>query len=332
MIRTMSVNNEAGTARQFVASREAFSTAWITGTKIWGAVCWVFFLAFVGFAVSTMLNTSRGAKTDIPRYTGLYFIAVLLGLSAVFGVYILWRSRQKYVLTVSGDEVTVGPRGEVFSLADAKLGLWPNIGVALHLHAEGRRFVLGGQDRSIGPTTPLDAEPTALVDARLPAADFDELLRLGGRASARGPAPGEPTRCILFPNSQTIADTGPFAFRRKQKLVNSLNRAQLFVDVDRDTVRVIEPDSHTVDASAPISRVTATRLNYETRDAESSRVVRTPVLTLALPGLPPLSFGCALNAERFSWPGYPQAVKQPPAYVLSAADWRTLVEKFGPAA
>jgi uncharacterized membrane protein YeaQ/YmgE (transglycosylase-associated protein family) len=328
----MSINNEAGTGRQFVAAREVFSTSWIKGTKIWQAVYTVVFVGFVGFLVLMVVNTSRGAKTHMPRYTGLYFIAVLLGASVVFGVYAFWRSRQKYVLTVTGDALTVQPRGEVYSLADAQLGIWPHMGVALHLQSGGRRFVLGGQERSIGPATPLDAEPTELVDARLPAADFDELLRLGGRAAARGPAPGEPTRCILFPNSQTIADTGRFAFRKKQRLVNSLGRAQLFIDVDNDTIRVVEPESHAVDASATVSRVTATPLCYEARDSESSRVYRKPVLELTVPGLPPLTVGCPHIADGSSWSRTAQIVGQPSAYVLSAADWRTLVEKFGPTA
>jgi hypothetical protein len=329
----MSINNEAGTARQFVASREVFSTSWIRGTKIWQAIWMVFFVGFVGFLVLMMYNTSRGAKTPhIPRYTGLYFIAVLLGVGAVFGVYALIRSRQKYVLTVAGDTLTVAPRGEVYSLADARLGIWPNIGVALHLQSGGRRFVLGGEERSIGPATRLDAEPTELVDARLPASDFDELLRLGGRAAARGPAPGEPTRCILFPNAQTVENTGRLALRKKQRLVNSLGRAQLFIDVDNDTIRVVEPESHTVDASATVSRITATPLSYEQRAEESNRIYRTPVLTLSVPGLAPLTFGPALSGQRFAWTGSARVVKDPPAYVLSAADWRTLVEKFGLAA
>jgi hypothetical protein len=108
--------------------------------------------------------------------------------------------------------------------------------VALHLHSGGRRFILGGRDRQIAPATPLDAPAIQLVDARLPASEFDELLRLGGHAAARGPAPGEPTRCILFPNSQTIVNSGPFTFRKKQRLVNSLGREQLFIDVANDTM------------------------------------------------------------------------------------------------
>jgi len=241
----------------------------------------------------------------------------------------------KVILTVSGDALTVGPRSEVYSLADAQLGLWQNIGVALHLHSGGRRFILGGQDRRIGPPTQLDAPPTQLVDARLPASDFDELLRLGGRAAARGPAPGEPTRCILFPNSQTIVNSGPFAFRKKQRLVNSLDRAQLFIDVDNDTIRVIDPENHAIDASGAVSQTSATPLSYETRDVESSVVSKTPALTMSVPGVPPLTFGCPHLERwerRFSWSGTVYIVNDPPTYVLSAADWLTLVEKFGLAA
>jgi hypothetical protein len=287
----MSVNNETG-ARQFVASAEAMSTGWIKGTKIWQGVYTVFFVAFVGFAMLAMFGTARGMHVHAPRYTGLIFMAVLLVAGAVIGGYMFWRSRQKYVLTINGDALTIAPRGDIYSLADAQLSLWPNIGVALHLHSGGRRFILGGRDRQIGPATPLDAPPIQLVDARLPASEFDELLRLGGRAAARGPAPGEPTRCILLPNSQTIVNSGPFAFRKKQRLVNSLGREQLFIDVDNDTIRVIDPESHTVDATAAVSRVTATALSYETRDVESSQVSKTPALTMSVPGVPPLTFGC----------------------------------------
>jgi hypothetical protein len=331
----MSVSDESTASRQFVASAEAFSTGWIKGTKVFQAVYMVFFVAIVGFAALAMFRTSKGIPVHAPRYTGLIFMAVLLVAGVVIGAYLFWRSRQKYVLTVNGDALTVGPRGDVYSLADAQLGIWPNIGVALHLHSGSRRFVLGGRDRRIGPSTPLDAAPIQAVDARLPASDFDELLRLGGRTAARGPAPGEPTRCILFPNSQRIVNSGPFAFRKKQRLVNSLGREQLFVDVDHDTVRVIDPESHAVDASAPVSRITATPLSYETRDVESSQVSRTPALAMSVPGVPPLTVGCAhleRRGRRFSWSGSVLTVNEPPAYILSAADWLTLVEVLGLAA
>jgi hypothetical protein len=331
----MSISDQTGAGRQFVASAEAFSTGWIKGTKIWQAVYGVFFVAFVGYLVLAMFRTAKGHTVHLPRYTPLIFMAVLLGASAVFGAYFWWRSRQKVVLDVNGDAITIHPRGDVYSLADAQLGIWPNIGVALHLHSGGRRFVLGARDRQIGPSTPLDAPPIQVTDARLPAPEFDELLRLGGRAAARGPAPGEPVRCILFPNSQTIADAGPFAFRKKQRLVNSLGQEQLFVDVDNNTIRIIDPESHTVSASAAVSQITATPLSYEVRDPESSTVSRTPALTMFVPGVPPLTFRCPYGLDsqrRFSWSRAAQIVNQPPTYNTSAADWLTLVEKLGLAA
>jgi hypothetical protein len=130
----MSVNNETG-ARQFVASAEAMSSGRIKGTKIWQAVYTVFFVAFVGFAVLAMFGTSRGMHVHAPRYSGLIFMAVLLVAGVVMGGYLYWRSRQKYVLTINGDALTIAPRGDIYSLGDAQLGLWPNIGVALHLHS-----------------------------------------------------------------------------------------------------------------------------------------------------------------------------------------------------
>ena len=36
--------------------------------------------------------------------------------------------------------------------------------------------------------------------------------------------------------------------------------------------------------------------------------------------------------RRFSWSGQVRIVNDPPTYILSAADWLTLVEKFGLAA
>jgi hypothetical protein len=335
MIQVMSISDQAGTSRQFVASAEAMSTGWIKGTKIWQAIYTVFFVAFVGFAVLAMFGSAKGKQVHAPRYTPLIFIAVLLVASVVIGGYMFWRSRQKYVLTINGDALAIAPRGDIYSLADAQLSLWPNVGVALHLHSGGRRFILGGRDRQIGPATTLDAPAIQLVDARLPASDFDELLRLGGRAAARGPAPGEPIRCILFPNSQTIVNSGPFAFRKKQRLVNSLGREQLFIDVDNDTIRVIEPESHMVDAAAAVSRITATALSYETRDVESSQISRTPALSMSMPGVPPLTVGCSHLEQwgrRFSWSGSVLIVNEPPAYILSAADWLTLVEVLGLAA
>ncbi len=45
-----------------------------------------------------------------------------------------------------------------------------------------------------------------------------------------------------------------------------------------------------------------------------------------------LTFGCPhirVPGRHFSWSGTVRVVGDPPSYVLSAADWLTLVEKFG---
>jgi hypothetical protein len=40
----------------------------------------------------------------------------------------------------------------------------------------------------------------------------------------------------------------------------------------------------------------------------------------------------AISGRQFSWSGKVRIVSDPPTYILSAADWMTLVEKFGLAA
>jgi len=337
-IPAMSISDESTASRQFEASAEAFSSTWIKGTKIWQVAYTVFFVAFVGFLVLAVIGPTIGVHVRFPHNGGVIFLGVLAGMTvvvAIGAVYLYWRSRQKIVMTVSGDALTIGSRGEVYSLADAQLGLWPGIGVALHLHSGGRRFILGGDGRRIGPATPLDVPPTPLVDARLPASDFDELLRLGGRSAARGPAPGEPIRCVLFGSSASIASMGPFAFRKKQKLLGSLDEEQLLVDVDNDSIRVVAPDNHAVNASATFSGSTATPFIYERPPDDSGHTLTTPAMSLRIPGLHPLTLTCNYlggGTPRFSWSANVHITGDPPTYTVSAADFLTLVEKFGLAA
>jgi hypothetical protein len=331
----MTVSDPTGTSSQFTASREAFSTSWIAGTKIWQVAYTVFFFAFVGFIVLVMAGPSFGVHVKVPSNGGVIMLGVLGVMTvvvAVGGVYLYWRSRQKYVLTVTGDSVTVQPRNEVYSLADAHLGIWPGFGVALHLRSGKHRFVLGGHGRSIGPSTPLDAEPIQLVDARLPASDFDELLRLGGRAAARGPAPGEPTRCVLFGNPASMQNLGSLAFRKKQRLVGTLDTSQLFIDVDSSSIRAVAPDSNGVTASATISQSTATPALYERPADESGHTSTVPAMSLRIPGLQPLtltSHHLGDGTRRFSWSASVHITHDPPTYTVSAADFLTLVERFG---
>ena len=103
------------------------------------------------------------------------------------------------------------------------------MGTALHLHCGPHRFVLGGRDHRIAAGTRIEAPDAGYglpvdVDAWLWAPDFDELLTMVGHRSGldlRRPAPGEPTRCLLFPNPLLVQQMGSFAFR---KINNSCNQ------------------------------------------------------------------------------------------------------------
>jgi hypothetical protein len=56
---------------------------------------------------------------------------------------------------------------------------------------------------------------------------------------------------------------------------------------------------------------------------------------MSVPGIPPLTLGCPHLerwGRRFSWSGNAHVVGDPPTYILSAADFLTLVGKFGLAA
>jgi hypothetical protein len=58
-------------------------------------------------------------------------------------------------------------------------------------------------------------------------------------------------------------------------------------------------------------------------------------MTISVPGGPTLTVGgpyLAISGRRSSWSGTVRIVNEPPTYLLSAADWLTLVEKFGLAA
>ncbi len=307
------------------------------------------FAVVVALGLLGVFGRLWGVHLRFPHIGAAVVYGVLVGMMVVgvgIAAYLFWRSRRKYLITVTGDGLTIDRRrGDVYSLVDAQLGLWVDMGVALHLHCGRRRFVLGGRDRRVGPATPLDAPPIPLVDAWLSESDFDELLVLGGQSAARGPAPGEPARCLLFPNPLSIQQTGSFAFRKKQRLMRSLWQPQLFIDLDNDAIRVIDPNSNAVNASASVSQVTATPATYQlsaghafpsaqsvASDAAGQYFSTMPAMAVCVPGMQPLTIGCR-NFEglkrRFSWSANVPITNDPPAYAVSAADWLTLVEKSG---
>src|SRR5258705_1039270 len=90
------------------------------------------------------------------------------------------------------------------------------MGTALHLQCGQRRFILGGRDRRVASGTRLEAPDAGYglpvdIDAWVSASDFEEILTMVGRRSGldvRPPEPGQPTRCLLFPNSLLIQEMG----------------------------------------------------------------------------------------------------------------------------
>jgi hypothetical protein len=138
---------------------------------------------------------------------------------------------------------------------------------------------------------------------------------------------------------------GPFAFGKKQRLTQSLAQPQLFIDVDDDTIRVVDPNSNALTASASLSQVTATPATYQlggghlfpsaenfAGDAAGEYFSTTPAMSVCVPGMQPMTVGCRNFAglkRRFSWAGNVHICNEPPAYEISPADRLTLVEKLG---
>jgi hypothetical protein len=281
----------------------------------WGAIAAVF---AVMVAVPSAYTTGWAVVGVIAVGT------ILLG---VLGVR-RWGWSRKIPICVTSDGLTAEDRpGEVFSFQDAQLGRWTPgqditiSGTALHLQCGPHRFILGGRDHRLGTATPLQAPPTGRVDGWLQAADFDEVLTLAARRSgldARGPAPGEPLRCLLYLPPEVMR---PFKLRVKQQAA----QPRLAIDVGTDAVRVIDPNTNAIVASASRARVTATPANYKHVDPEQSYNV--PVLVVRIPGLQPLTIKC-----RGAWRGNVPKQKEAPEFRVTDADSRALVEKFGLAA
>lgn len=256
----------------------------------------------------------------------------------------------KVVISVTSDGLTVDSRpGDIFPFIDAKLGLFVHAmygdipaGTALHLRpANARqkarasysprltrflgadRFIVGGIDHRVARGTPLD-EPTAQdtdIDGYLCAADFDELLTMIGRRSGLAvhrPSPGEPTRCLLIPNP---FESLPSKFLRSLRRLGA--RSSLAIDVGKDSISVIDPNTNAVITRALVAQVVATPATYMYYRKDG---LTTPLLVVGVPGFQPLTITCL--GGRFSWRGNVSPEKAP-AYTVSGADWLTLVEEFG---
>jgi hypothetical protein len=310
---------------------------------------WLAWLGMVAFLVSIMIAVSQGL---LPGFGPTAFLIVSLSAPFAFMAFQMrgWLSLNKeIVVCVTQDGLTVDRwPGDVCSFSDVRLGLWTSAvyggttsGTALHLRCGPHRLVIGGRDHRLATGAWLDEPPVQYPNAWMAASDFDELLTTVGRRSGLGvrqPAPGEPTRCLLIacPNwffSDTLsgslaAFSTPFKFafsRRTQSAPPSLA-----IDVDDNAVCVIDPVTNTVLASARLAQVTATPAIH-TYYRKSGMTM--PVMVVRIPGLQerlqahrPLTISC--RDGRFSWATQVPS-EPPPAFVVSGADWCTLVEKFG---
>ena len=307
--------DHAAASRRFVASTSRLKP-------------WYYIFSFGAFAA--FLAPFLAVIYKAPGFNGttgwVVVILVWVGIF-VFGLLASLRSSRyrEIPICVTSDGLTVDQRpGDVFSFTDAKLGLWTLSGTALHLRCGRQRFVLGGRDHRVGTATRLEAPPTDHVDGWLRAADFDEVLTMVARRSGldiRGPAPGEPLRCLLFPRLELVEQMGSFAFREKQQLRRSASQPRLAIDVGTDAIRVIDPNTNGLVASASLAQVTATPANYrywagEVRSTASLLVVRVP-------GLQPLTIKCPRK-----WRGE-VPTEEEPEFRVSDGDWRALEEKFG---
>ncbi|GAB1815007.1 hypothetical protein [Mycobacterium sp. MUNTM1] len=337
----MRVNESPAASRQFVASPASVSSTMnelATGKRTLNVA---YGLAVgVGLAAGVGVGARAGVGTGVAVGLGAG-AAVTMLVAVVWLVYAWCRSRREVLVGATTEGLTIDrwPR-DVFSFADATLSPWANMGVALHLRSGSRRFVLGGRDHRIASSTRLEAPPVQAVDAWLWDPEFDELLAVGGRQSgvdARGPAPEEATRCLLFPNPYLAEQMGSFAFLKQLRLQRSLSRPSLVLDVDNDGIRVIDPNDTAPRASASRPQVTATPAIYQpdsvtSGDASTYDYAAVPGLILSIPGVQPVTVGCldlVGSQFRFSWRGKGSRSSERPAYVVSAADLLTLAEKFG---
>ena len=331
----MSTNDRSAASRQFVACAPSLSSKM---NELATNIRSVIVVYGLGLGVGLGVGWGLGLGAAVGSFVGLGVgTAILLGWTA----YLWWRSRRTIVIDVTSEGLIVNQRPrDAFSFVDAKLGPWVTMGVALHLRRGSHRFVLGGRDRRIAPATRLDAPPVPAVDAWLWDAEFDELLAMsGGRTELdrRGPAVGEPTRCLLFPNPLLAEQLGSFAFRKQRRLQRSLWRPSVVLDVDNDAIQAIDPNTNALSASAARAQVNATPAicqpdSVTSGDGSTHDYSAVPGVVVCVPGVQPLTIGCldmVGSRFRFSWRGDVRRPNERPTYVVSAADWLTLAERFG---
>lgn len=141
---------------------------------------------------------------------------------------------------------------------------------------------------------------------------------------------GQPTRCSLVSTSTLARATYSEA---KAFNIGNFNPS-LAIDIDEETISVVDLDTNAPVVSAPLAQVTATPAKDE-RKYPRLGVMALPVLVVCVPGVQRLTIGCMDAPTRFAQLGYryswrdtvPQ--EKDPAYFASGADWLTLVKTFG---
>jgi hypothetical protein len=151
-----------------------------------------------------------------------------------------------------------------------------------------------------------------------------------GRWDVHQPAAGEPARCLLYPNVE-ISQPGPWVMFKLQRISNTLRRAQalLAIDLAADAIRVIDPNTNELLASASPAQVSATPEAIVLRQGPNI-YGGGPILVVRVPGWQPLTITSSyLGEHRFSWRGNLAQASRPADYDTNAMDWLMLVEKCG---
>jgi NHL repeat len=346
----------AATARRFVASAAPPSTKQMmkyTYVLMFGGMASLGAIYMALFLVGAMV----GSEAVMQVGGAVVLFAFLLGAMPAFGAFRRRMNREKTVLVdVGSGGLTVSTKpGDVFSLGDAQLGRWTlegygglTKGTALHLRSRRHRFVLGGRDHRVATETPLEAPPVDSVDASMSASEFDEFLTMVGgprRPDVQPATPGQPTRCLLTPNPARMFSSSFFGMFKNTATALRMNanppKSSVAIDVGEDAISVIDLTSDARIASAPLAQVTATPA-ASARSVPRMGVLTMAVLVVRVPDSEPLTIGCpdwagppdatwsggTKLAYRFAWRGQVPAADEP-AFVVSDADWLTLVEKFG---
>ncbi|OBA73659.1 hypothetical protein A5641_04700 [Mycobacterium sp. 1554424.7] len=349
--------SDAGPSRRFAASAAPPSTKQM--------MKYTYLIMFGGMAALGLINmtlflvgAASGAENVIKAGGFVVFMAFLVLAMPAFGLFQRRMNRKKTVLLdVGSGGLTVSSRpGEVFSFGDAQLGKWTlagyggtTKGTALHLRSGRQRFVIGGQDHRLDHETPLDAPPVDSVDATMWASEFDELLATIGRPSGPevpGAVPGQSTRCLLTPNPARMFSSSYFGMFKNTVTAMRLNsdppQPTLAIDIGDDEISLIDANSNARIASGSAAQVTATPA-ASTRSAPYVGNLTTAVLIVRVASSQPLTIACpdvagppqpswsgtrTKYAYRFAWRGEVPAADEP-EFVVSDADWLTLIEKFG---